>query len=150
MQSRIYSVEKVHVEALIGIPENPPIIAVSAEGWVPTSGWSHPDLTPWVYIVPPKDGILDLDFVATPPTGIVLQVLTKIGVARAFPVPAWVLGVRVHSSTNQIAAPIAGVSPASEAVLAGEGLPLPWPFPWWAPKARQSESSRSRPEGRRP
>ena len=137
MQSRIYSVDKVQVEGLIVIRENPPAIAVSAEGWVPTTGWSHPDLTPWIYIVPPKDGILDLDFIATPPTGVVLQVVTKIGVAKAFSVPPWVRGVRVHSSTNKVEALIDGAKQPSEAELKGEGMPLPWPFPWWVPNARR-------------
>ena len=137
MQFRIYSVENVRVEGLIVIPENPPAIAVFADGWVPTTGWSHPDLTPWVYIVPPKDGILDLDFVATPPTGIALPVLSRIAVAKAFPVPAWVRGVRVHSSTNKAEALIDGAKPPTEADLKGEGMPLPWPFPWWVPHARR-------------
>ena len=138
MQSRIYSVEDVHVESLLGIPENPPAISISAWGWVPTSGWSHPDLTPWIYIVPPADGILDLDFVATPPTGLVLQVITKISVTKVMLVPAWVIGVRVHSSTNAREALIAGAAKPTEAALAGEGMPLPWPFPWWVPKARRA------------
>jgi hypothetical protein len=137
MQSRIYSVENVRVEGLIVIPENPPAIAVSADGWVPTTGWSHPDLSPWVYIVPPKDGILDLDFVATPPTGLVLQVFSRIAVAKAFAVPRWVRGVRVHSSTNSIEALIDGAKPPTEADLKGEGMPLPWPFPWWVPHAQR-------------
>ena len=135
MQSRVYSVEEVHVESLMVIPENPPAISVSARGWVATSGWSHPELAPWMYIVPPADGILDLDFVATAPTGIVLQVFCKIGVVQSFPVPRWVVGVRVHTSTNQIEAKLAGASKPSQEDLMGGGLPLPWPFPWWAPKS---------------
>ena len=97
----------------------------------------RPDLSPWMYIKPPADGILDLDFVAEPPSGLVLQVFCKIGVVKAFPVPAWVRGVRVHSSTNSVEAKLKG-APAkpSKAALTGEGYPLPWPFPWWAPKAK--------------
>ncbi|MER8506351.1 MULTISPECIES: hypothetical protein [unclassified Mesorhizobium] len=135
MQSRVYSVEDVHIESLIVIPENPPAIAVSAKGSVPTTGWTHPDLAPWIYITPPKDGILDLDFVATQPTGFVLQVFTTIGVVKAFPVPAWVIGVRIHSSTNKMEAKIEGASEPTKALMSGEGLPVPWPFPWWAPKS---------------
>lgn len=133
MPSRVYSVEEVRVEKLI--PENPPAISVSVHGWVATSGWTHPDLAPWMYIDAPKDGILDLDFVADPPTGIVLQVFSKIGITRTFVVPAWVRGIRVHSSTNKIEAK-AGESKAPTSVeLQGEGMPGPWPFPWWAPKS---------------
>jgi hypothetical protein len=131
-------VDAARVESLIVIPENPPAISVSANGWVTTSGWTRPDLSPRMYIMPPADGILDLDFVAEPPSGIVLQVLCQICVAKSFPVPAWVRGVRVHTSTNSIEAMLERAPPkASDAVLMGEGLPLPWPFPWWAPKAKR-------------
>ncbi|TGR82310.1 hypothetical protein EN866_34930 [Mesorhizobium sp. M2D.F.Ca.ET.223.01.1.1] len=133
MQSRVYSVDKVHVEGLVVIPENPPAVAVSAKGWVPTSGWSLPDLTPWIYIVPPTDGILDLDFVAVQPTGFVLQVFTPISVTKAFVVPSWVTGVRVHTSTNELEAKIGGKHKPTEALKSLDGLPVPWPFPWWAP-----------------
>ncbi|MER9215868.1 hypothetical protein NKI54_28065 [Mesorhizobium sp. M0663] len=136
MQSRVYSVDEVHVESLF-VP-NPPAIAVSAKGTVPTTGWTQPDLAPWSYIAPPKDGILDLDFVATQPTGLVLEVICPISVTKAFQIPAWVLGVRVHSSTNKVEAMIAGAKKPSEAELAGEGMPLPWPFPWWAPRSKRS------------
>ena len=85
---------------------------------------------------PPADGILNLDFVATPPSGLVLQILSKITVAKTFPVPAWVQGIRIHSSTDQLEARLAGAPKPSAAVLMGEGLPLPWPFPWWAPNSR--------------
>ena len=136
MQSRIYSLEEAHVESLIAIPENPPAIAVSVKGWVTTSGWTHADLAPWMYVKPPADGMLDLDFVATPPNGLVLQILSKIAVAKSFPVPAWVQGVRIHSSTDRLEARLSGAPKPSAAVLMGEGLPLPWPFPWWAPNSR--------------
>ena len=135
--SRVYSVDAVRVEWLMTIPEMPPAISVSAEGQVPTSGWSHPDLSPWVYIVPPKDGILDLDFIASPPTGLALQVFTKIGVTKAFPVPPWVVGVRVHSSTNSVEAKPEGARASSAMDPKAEGWPLPWPFPWYVPKARR-------------
>ncbi|TIS45801.1 hypothetical protein [Mesorhizobium sp.] len=136
MQSRVYSVDEVRVEGLIVFPENPPAVAVSARGTVPTTGWSGPDLAPWAYIMQPKDGFLDLDFVATQPTGIVAQLVCPISVTKAFPVPAWVVGVRVHSSTNTMEAKIGGGRKWSEKEIAGEGLPLPWPFPWWAPDSK--------------
>ena len=98
--SRVYSIDDVQVEKLVTTPEIPSIIYVSATGQVPTTGWSHPDLAPFVYIVPPKDGILDMDFVATPPSGLALQLFTKIAVAKAFPVPRWVVGVSRSASWN--------------------------------------------------
>jgi len=136
MQSRVYTVDEVRVETLIVIPENPPAMAVSARGTVLTTGWTAPVLAPRVYIVPPKDGILDLDFMAEAPTGFSAQVICPISVAMALPIPDWVIGVRVHSSTNAIEAKTSGREKGHKADLAAEGLPLPWPFPWWAPRAK--------------
>jgi hypothetical protein len=136
MQSRIYSVEDVQVEGLMVIPENPPAISVSASGKVPTSGWTHADIAPWIYITIPRDGILDLDFIASPPTGIALQVVSKISITKAFPVPRWVTGVRVHTSTNEMSANIAGAKMPEDVKFLFDGLPTPWPFPWWAPHAK--------------
>ena len=133
--SRVYSVDAAHVESLIVIPENPPAIAVSANGWVPTTGWFRPELSPWMYIKPPDDGILDLDFVAEAPSGIVLQVFSKIAIAKSFSIPSWVRGVRIHTSTNKVEAMLGDASP--QVSVMNEGLPLPWPFPWWAPKAKR-------------
>lgn len=129
MQSRVYKVLEVHVEALMGIPENPPAFAVSAKGQVSTTGWTNPTLAPVMYIVPPADGILDMDFQATAPNGNVLPMISPISVTQAFPVPRWVKGFRIHSAANAMEAPLDGRS--IEALQAmGEGLPLPWPFPW--------------------
>jgi hypothetical protein len=135
MQSRIYSVEQAKIETLIVLPEQPPVIAVSASGSVTTSGWRQPDLAPWMYIAPPIDGILDLDFMATAPTGIALQVISKISVTKTFAVPNWVKGIRVHSSQNQIEALLEGQMP-TQSVKSMEGWPLPFPFPWWSPNAK--------------
>jgi hypothetical protein len=101
---------------------------------VPTSGWTCPELAPFVYVTPPADGILDLDFVATAPTGITLQVFTRITVASSFPVPNWVRGVRVHSSTNAREA-LLGSALDEKVGLMSDGWPLPWPFPWFVPNA---------------
>jgi hypothetical protein len=135
-ESLIYEVLKVKADVIINIRPNPPAIIVAASGLVLTTGWTHPNLSPWAYIVPPADGILDLNFVARPPTGLSLQVICPIHVTTVLPVPRWVRGVRVHSSTNEIEALVDGAGKPSEADLAGDGMPLPWPFPWWAPKSR--------------
>jgi hypothetical protein len=132
MQSRVYSVDEVKIESLIVIPENPPAISVSVLGWVPTTAWSQPDLAAWMYITPPKDGLLDLDFVATAPTGIVIPVFDRIGIVKSMPIPHWVKGVRIHCSTNEMTAVLpGGVSAASSET---ETVPYPWPWPWWSPK----------------
>ena len=131
MSSRVYSVTEVKVQYLMTIPEDPPAISVEVKGHTATSGWTHPELGQWMYIKEPADGILDLDFLASPPTGIVLQVLTPISVTQAFPVPGWVKGVRIHSSSNKIVTML-GTAP-SEAQPADD-RPVPWPFHWYAPQ----------------
>jgi hypothetical protein len=135
MEARVYSVEDVHIEALMVIGASPPAIAVSARGVVNSTGWTNPQLAPWIYIDTPKDGILDLDFIATAPTGFVNFVMCRIAVGLAFTVPRWVRGVRLHSATNTVEALLDKPLEKGEAVSLGEGMPVPWPFPWQAPSA---------------
>jgi hypothetical protein len=137
MQSRIYSVQTALIENLIVIPERPRAVVVSAKGTVVTLGWTQADLVPWMYIVRPKDGILDLDFVATPPTENAIQLLSPIGVLKAFSVPNWLRGIRVHSSQNEIETMLAEDILSKNVASATEGWPLPWPFPWWSPGAEK-------------
>lgn len=85
------------------IKSNPPSLHVSADGYVTTSGWTCGMLMPREYVTPPADGIQEFDFVATPPDGIVLQVISKISASGVLPeMPAWVRGVRVVTATNKI------------------------------------------------
>jgi len=133
MDSRVYSVEEVRVEGLDVVAGAPLAITVSACGKVNSTGWTNPRLNPWIYIVPPKDGILDLDFTATAPTGYVLFVISPICAGLVFPVPHWVCGVRVHTSTNSMEAKFN--RPKEVVDQDFRGLPGPWPFPWHAPSA---------------
>lgn len=124
---RIMSVSTVDVHVL---KSNPPMLDISATGEVPTSGWSNPGLTPWYYIAPPKDGIQDFDFVAAAPTGIVSEVVKPIAVELVVdidPTDYWgkgrpLQGIRVHSRTNSLEAPLG-------TTLFAEGdrwVPYPW------------------------
>lgn len=108
MTSRIYSITSVDLSL---IKTNPPGLLVTAAGMVTTTGWTKPELVPFVYIQPPADGILDCDFVATPPASgqIVLQVLTPVTGVLALPdidlenywAPGLPLvGIRAHSAGN--------------------------------------------------
>ena len=138
--SRIYSVDTVHVESLISFRKIRPQSPYRQKEWVTTSGWTRPDLSPWMYIMPPADGILDLDFrQPRPPSGIVLQVFCKIGVVKFISGSLWPgCGVSEFIVRRTKLRPSLRVPPTkvSDAVLMGEGWPLPWPFPWWAPKAK--------------
>ena len=52
MQSRIYSVTEGVIEDVQQGTRSERAITVTAKGWVPTSGWSQPDLLPFVYMSP--------------------------------------------------------------------------------------------------
>ena len=100
MKYSIYSVESVKLTI---VKTNPPSLLIEANGLVPTSGWTEPELQGRIYIQPPPDGIWDFDFVATAPSGIVIEVFTKIYAAHLWQGNLNQLkGVRVHSSTNAV------------------------------------------------
>ena len=135
MDTRVHSIEDVRIEALNVTDGSPPAVTVSALGKVNSTGWTHPRLGPWIYIDTPKDGILDLDFIATAPAGIVLFVISPISVGLTFTVPEWVRGVRVHSSTNAVEAMLGKAKGKGSKDQADQGKPGPWPFPWQGPEA---------------
>jgi hypothetical protein len=74
---------------------------VAAMGTVPTSGWSHGQLSPRYPLVPPEDGIWEFDFVADAPHGIVLDVVLPITAVTIQGCPDWVKGVRIIARDNE-------------------------------------------------
>lgn len=53
--------------------------------------------------MPPQDGIQDIDFTATPPSGYALQIISPIAASVVLPdYPAWLKGVRVHARFNSV------------------------------------------------
>lgn len=91
------------------LKSNPPQLVITSSGFVSTSGWSNGRLEPQFYIKFPQDGIQDFDFVADPPEGMALMVISGI---TAKPLewdnpPENLKGVRVHSQSNAIEAKIA-------------------------------------------
>ena len=85
------------------LEKEPPILVVQAVGNVPTGGWSHPGLSRVVYIVPPADGIQDYEFMATPPSGPAIEVISEVVAEDSWDNPPdWVKGVRVKAATNAI------------------------------------------------
>jgi hypothetical protein len=99
MQAKVLEVIKVGTLLTKSIP---PFLIIHAEGFASTSGWSQATLLPWIYLAPPADGILDLEFVATPPSGPALMVISRIEAHVSFRKPDWVRGVRVHASLNSV------------------------------------------------
>jgi hypothetical protein len=106
---RVLCVDSVQVAIL---ESKPPQFAVMANGKVPSTGWTQPELSMWFYVVPPEDGIQDYDFVARPPSGIVLPVVTPISVFHPDPRDPrnyWgkgkpLKGVRIHARENSMEA----------------------------------------------
>lgn len=96
---------KVDQAAVAKVPVVPPLLLVGAKGVVPDSGWENPRLIPYVYFVPPEDGIWDFDFVADRVPGPHIPVLTPVVVFRPIRnAPDWVKGVRIHAATNSLEA----------------------------------------------
>lgn len=150
---RVASVEKADVFLL---KSNPPKIGVTANGTVPSTGWTDPELGPWYYLLPPADGIQDFDFYATEPTGIVIPVKMPIAaylIIDRQPDNYWgpgkpLVGVRIHSQSNSVEARFGAagqlelhslkagdedpfplrMAPFSTAIPAS--APFPWPWPW--------------------
>lgn len=100
-------------------------IKIDAEGKVNSTGWSNARFVPYIYIVAPPDGIYDFDLVATAPTGIVQWTISIVKASLEMPAIPQMKGVRIHGANGAVEALLPrGIVPA------GEGLPLPWPFPW--------------------
>jgi hypothetical protein len=129
MKSRVFSVQNVEVGTTMSDGDAVPALVVSAKGQSVSSGWSDAALTPLSCAAAPEDGMLDLDFVAEPPSpdALVLRVLTPIEAHRVLPVPDWVRGVRVHASVNTVETRLDGAVPAA----AGGDRPVVWP--WYSP-----------------
>jgi hypothetical protein len=78
----------------------PPILSITAIGEVSSLGWSGAELSPYIYIEPPADGLWDFDFVAVPPSGFAGQQMCAISAQWEGEAESWVKGVRIHSKTN--------------------------------------------------
>ena len=110
----------------------PPSLTVSAIGQCSSSGWAAPTLAAWRYLVPPEDGIQDFDFLAVPPSGFALTVITPIAASELAQVswanywgPGKALnGVRIHAQENSVEA---SAGPEVE-LLAERGGGNPWPW----------------------
>ena len=87
------------------LKSNPPQLWVSAKGKVNSSGWTDGQLSPFVYINPPKDGYWDMSFIARKPNGTVIWQIDDIDGDSLTDMPVWVKGVRIHASTNKVEVP---------------------------------------------
>lgn len=75
----------------------PPELVVTVRAQTPTPGYTNVRLVRALYKSPPEDGIQDYFLLATPPTGIVIQVLGRTQAQDIWAdYPKWLKGVRVH------------------------------------------------------
>ena len=133
-------IREVKTVDLYLVESTPPKVAVTAAGVVPTTGWTGPELAPWISLTPPADGIQDFDFYAQEPTGITLRVDTPIAAGLIIdrdPDNYWgrgqpLVGVRIHSKGDSIEAKFDGkkIVDAHQVTLSARGgNEVPWPFP---------------------
>lgn len=102
----IYKVISVDLALL---KSNPPQLAITAFGQVNSGGWKNGTLELRYYVIPPADGIQDLDFVAQPPVGLAPQVILPVSAHHVITqIPEWLKGVRVHAESNNVVAMRAG------------------------------------------
>lgn len=107
--AKIYAVDDIDITLL---KSEPPSLLILARGRTTSSGWRDPQLVQHIYITPPADGVLDLDFIAQAPNpgGIVLPVLSSIAaetqiddidVANYWGKGLPLTGIRVISVSNE-------------------------------------------------
>jgi hypothetical protein len=87
------------------LKSNPPQLVVDVIGKVNSSGWRNARLEPRFYIGGhPADGVQDFDFIADPPTDIVMWVISPVRASVTIQggLPPSYRGIRVHSATNSI------------------------------------------------
>jgi len=90
-------------------------LAAHGDGWldvrvratVPSLGWSLPELVPYSTILPPRDGIYDLDVVAEAPDRGSPSVIDVLVAELPLALPPTAKGIRVHASTNSLVAVLA-------------------------------------------
>jgi len=84
--------------------DQPRRLIVEATGTVNSSGWTQGRLVPRLCTSEPADGFLTLEFVATAPEGMVLQVLQRISASAEVILRPGMKGVRVTGATNAVEA----------------------------------------------
>ncbi|WP_395670985.1 hypothetical protein [Phenylobacterium sp.] len=99
-QEAIQSVESGALEMDNGV------LILKVKGSAPTAGYTDAAFLPRIYAAAPKDGIYEVDVIATKPAGAAAQVVTPIEVERAwsgYPKDR-LKGVKFMSKTNEVVA----------------------------------------------
>jgi hypothetical protein len=112
-ERKVMSVKSVSLTIL---KTGPRWLQIDSSGDVPTGGWKGGRLSAMMTMVPPADGLYAYNFVATPPTGIVNQMVSPIDVN---PPDVWkgypekLKGVKIFSASNCMIALLPGVDSSS-------------------------------------
>jgi hypothetical protein len=99
MTKKVIEVTEVSIEIL---KKYPPILSITCKGNVNSGGWLNGQLIPFVYFMPPLDGIYEFDFVADEPEGSSNQSISEIS-SESFlwdNFPNELKGVKVYASSN--------------------------------------------------
>ena len=98
----VYNIVSVELALLKSFP---PQLLITSVGTVRSGGWKNGTLDLVQYIVPPADGIQEINFLAEPPQGSAIDVLLPIPALTVISdIPEWLKGVRVISATNKLEA----------------------------------------------
>ena len=85
------------------VHKSPSQLHVTANGEVPTGGWTGAALRRRTYVTAPADSIWEYDFFATPPAGMATQVITAISAEDMWAdFPQSIIGIRVYGEGSGI------------------------------------------------
>lgn len=91
------------VSVICMIHKSPSQLRVTANGEVPTGGWTGPALRRRTYVAAPADSIWEYDFVATPPAGMATQVITPMTAEDTWAdYSQSIIGIRVYGEGSGI------------------------------------------------
>lgn len=97
---KIHSITNLEVSLL---KSNPPRLYIKARGLTSSSAWTNIELVPHIYVTPPADGIVEIDFMGLPPKGVRNPYLEKvIAPPLVSEIPEWLKGIRVITETNSM------------------------------------------------
>jgi hypothetical protein len=96
----VHAVNRVNYAFLLRYP---PYLHISADGYADSEGWSEPRLQAKVQSNPVREGILELDFVATPAAGISPPGRVSISAEITWKEDVYAIrGVKVYAATNDM------------------------------------------------
>ena len=98
-KKQFLSVETIQLSIL---KSNPPQVFVAVTGMATTAGWSNAELKPLEKKLS-EDGILDLDFIGTPPKGLAPQVLAPVSASLIWEDDVErLVGVKIYSRSEDV------------------------------------------------